>query len=291
MDAISPSDLVALFAAWRATFAEQRDFLISLDGKVGDSDLGITMAKAFAAAAAAVAATASGTPIGKILITAGVAMAKAAPSTMGTLTATGFMRGGKALEGASAMGVREVAAFWRAYSNGIAERGKAKVGDKTILDVIDPVATALEGGTKTGYALGAALSAATSVAEEALENTKTMVAQHGKAAAFQEKSVGLQDAGATVGVLMIQTMRDFTFAQSSVAGSQAGDETAPLPEGSNISPFKSTDPSVIVRHPVLCQAFGALSGRAPAVFDSLLAVRVSPVLATWTQVPSCSGAR
>jgi dihydroxyacetone kinase-like protein len=48
---------------------------------------------------------------------------------MGTLTATGFMRGGKALERASAMGVREVAAFWRASGNGIAE-WKAKLGDK-----------------------------------------------------------------------------------------------------------------------------------------------------------------
>lgn len=218
MDAISPSDLVALFAAWRATFAERRDFLIALDGKVGDSDLGITMAKAFAAASEAVAAMAPGTPIGKMLVTAGVAMAKAAPSTMGTLTATGLMRGGKALEGASALGVGEVAAFWRAYSQGITERGKAKLGDKTILDVIDPIAMTLERASKMGHALGAALSAATSAAEEALENTKTMVAQHGKAAAFQEKSMGLQDAGATTGVLMIQTMRDFVFAQSIAPG-------------------------------------------------------------------------
>jgi phosphoenolpyruvate---glycerone phosphotransferase subunit DhaL len=74
MDAISSSDLVALFAPWRATFAEQRDFLISLDGRVGDSDLGITMVKAFAAAEA-VAAAAVGAPISKILITAGVATA------------------------------------------------------------------------------------------------------------------------------------------------------------------------------------------------------------------------
>jgi dihydroxyacetone kinase-like protein len=254
MDAITSSDLVALFAAWRETFAEQRDFLIALDGKVGDSDLGITMAKAFAAAAEAVAAAAVGTPIGKILITAGVAMAKAAPSSMGTLTATGFMRGGKALEGDSAMGVREVAVFWRAYGSGIAERGKAKVGDKTILDVIDPVATTLEGAAETRDTLRAALSAAASVAEQALENTKNMVAQHGKAAAFQEKSVGHQDAGATVGMLMIRAMRDFAAAPSSADGLLAADETAPAAGDSTASVFGSID-----RSPVL-----AISTRVPS---------------------------
>jgi hypothetical protein len=77
--------------------AEQRDFLISLDGRVGDSNLGITMVKAFAAAEA-VAAAAVGAPIGKILITAGVAMATRRLPPWATLTATGFMRGGKAPE-------------------------------------------------------------------------------------------------------------------------------------------------------------------------------------------------
>lgn len=280
MEAMSARDLIELFGAWQATFAEQRDFLISLDGKVGDSDLGITMAKAFAAAAEAVAATATGTPIGKMLITAGMAMAKAAPSTMGTLTATGFMRGGKALEGASAMGVREGAAFWRAYSNGVAERGKAKVGDKTLLDVIEPIATAFEGATKTDETLRAVLSAATSVAEEALEKTKIMVAQHGKAAAFQDKSVGLQDAGATVGVLMIRTMRDFASAQFSAAELQAGHKTATRPEGPNTSPSMLTDPLAVVRQLVSRRAFRTSFGRSLAVVHSLLATRVAPVLVT-----------
>lgn len=209
MDAISPSDLVRLFAAWRTTFAEQRAFLIALDGKVGDSDLGITMSKAFAAAAEAVAAAEAGTPIGKLLRTAGVAMAKAAPSTMGTLTATGFLRASQALEQAGSLGTREAAAFWGAFRNGVAERGKAKVGDKTLLDVLDPIARTLEDAADRAEPLPAALSRAAAAAEEALDHTKTMVAQHGKAAAFQEKSMGLQDAGATVGVLIVTTMRDF----------------------------------------------------------------------------------
>ncbi|MEJ5082393.1 MULTISPECIES: dihydroxyacetone kinase family protein [unclassified Ochrobactrum] len=213
MNVITASDLINLFDSWKQLFAEQREFLIALDGKVGDSDLGITMSKAFAAAAEAVHAEGEAAGISKLLRTAGTTMARVAPSTMGTLTATGFLRASKACDGLDALGTPEMAAFWRAYRDGIAERGKAKVGDKTLLDVLDPIAITLEGQTILGASLVDALAAAAKAAEDALEATKTMVAQHGKAAAFQEKTIGLQDAGATVGMLLITSMSEFVSKQ------------------------------------------------------------------------------
>ena len=167
------------------------------------------MNKAFAAASDAVSKEEKGATIAKMLRTAGVIMAKTAPSTMGTLTATGFIRGSKALENASTLGTKELAEFWRAFSAGVAERGKAKIGDKTLLDVLDPIATSLENAAASRDGLVNALSVATDAATDALEKTKSMIAQHGKAAAFQDKTRGLQDAGATVGFLILQTMRDF----------------------------------------------------------------------------------
>lgn len=208
MQQLNANHIVALVERLEAVFTEQREFLIALDGKVGDSDLGLTMNKAFTAASEAVKADRSGTP-GKLLRTAGLAIAKAAPSTMGTLTASGFMRGGKAIETAEHIGTTEMAAFWRAYRDVVQERGRAQVGDKTVLDVLDPVAVSLEAAAASGLTLDKALEAAAETAAAALEKTKTMVAQHGKAAAFQEKSLGLQDAGATVGVILIEAMAGF----------------------------------------------------------------------------------
>lgn len=210
MDVITASDLIRLFDAWKDLFVEQRDFLISLDGKVGDSDLGITMSKSFAAAADAVTAEGATAGIAKLLKTAGATMARTAPSTMGTLTATGFLRAANAVKSDERLGAPEIAAFWTAYKDGIAERGKAKVGDKTIIDVLDPVATVLADAAAQGATLADALARAATAAEDALEATKSLVAQHGKAAAFQEKTVGLQDAGATVGAMLIRRMSDFT---------------------------------------------------------------------------------
>jgi dihydroxyacetone kinase-like protein len=212
MDVIKPADLIRLFEAWKNLFAEQRDALIALDGKVGDSDLGITMSKAFSAAADAVAAEGEAAGIAKLLRSAGAIMARTAPSTMGTLTATGFLRGSKALETADGLGTTELATFWRAFRDGVAERGKAKVGDKTLLDVLDPVAKTLEASAAEGAPLAQALTSAEEAARTALEGTKAMVAQHGKAAAFQDKTVGLQDAGATVGYLLVKSTAEFAAA-------------------------------------------------------------------------------
>ena len=212
MNVITASDLINLFDSWKQLFAEQREFLIALDGKVGDSDLGITMSKAFTAAAEAAHTEGEAAGIAKLLRTAGATMARVAPSTMGTLTATGFLRASKACDGIDALGTPEIAAFWRAYRDGIAERGKAKVGDKTLLDVLEPIAVTLEAQAAAGASLTDALAAAAKAAEDALEATKTMVAQHGKAAAFQDKTIGLQDAGATVGMLLITSMSAFVSA-------------------------------------------------------------------------------
>ena len=219
MQRIEKSQLAGLFDQLRTVFAAQRDFLIDLDGKVGDSDLGLTMNKAFMAAAASVSANVAD-PIGKTLQLAGMAIAKAAPSTMGTLTATGFMRGGKAIGDCASMSTSEFATFWRAYHDGVVERGKAKPGDKTLVDVLGPITLSLETSASAGVALPDALVQAAEAAANALEGTKAMVAQHGKAACFQEKSLGLQDAGATVGFLIIDTMRAYVL----------DDATPPIPK-------------------------------------------------------------
>jgi dihydroxyacetone kinase-like protein len=207
-DALRTPDLVALLARLEAVMEDRKAFLIELDGRVGDSDLGLTMSKGFTAAAAAAAAAAAEPP-GKLLARAGMAMAKAAPSTMGTLLATGFMRGGKAVEGAEALGTPELRRFLEAFVNGILERGKAKPGDKTVVDALLPAAKALAEAEAAGLALPAALASAAAAAAAGVEATKGMLAQHGKAACFQEKTLGLPDAGATVGSMLVDALRAF----------------------------------------------------------------------------------
>ena len=212
MNTLTKVDLAPLFESFRDVFVAQRDFLVDLDGKVGDSDLGLTMNKAFVAAYESVAANTTD-PIGRTIQLAGMAMSKAAPSTMGTLVATGFMRGGKALESVSSIGTEEMSQFWLAFLNGVVERGKAKQGEKTLIDVLVPVSGSLVASVECKTTLLEALALAAEAAAKGLEATKEMIAQHGKAACFQEQTIGFQDAGATVGFIIADTLRAFVAKQ------------------------------------------------------------------------------
>jgi dihydroxyacetone kinase-like protein len=208
MESLSRNDIQAIFSDLKKMSQEQKQYLIELDGVMGDGDLGLTMAAIFKAADE----FASGyqeEELGSLFMKAGMMMAKAAPSTMGTLMATGFMRGGKVVKGDDFLDTAKMADFWRAFTDGIAERGKSKPGDKTILDALDPAAKSLREAADSGSSLKEALTAAKEAALAGVEATKNMVAQHGRAAYYQERSKETQDPGATVGAMVIGVFADY----------------------------------------------------------------------------------
>ena len=110
------------------------------------------MEKAFVAARDD-AASSTESDVGKLLMKIGMTIARTAPSTMGTLVATGFMSGGKAVGGTAPLGPKEMAAFFDAFVSGIMQRGKSKPGEKTIVDVLYPAAQALKAAADSGAGL------------------------------------------------------------------------------------------------------------------------------------------
>ena len=180
-----------LLSAWAALMTEKKDWLIELDSVVGDSDLGLTMSDGFTAAAGA-AADSGLTDVGRLAYQAGKAMAAAVPSTMGTLMASGLMNAGKELKG------REEAddeTFFRAWLEGVQNRGKAQLGEKTFLDGLAPAVEALKEG-KTPQETA-------DIAWQAFQNTKGMLARHGRMAIRGEASRDLLDPGAAVAALLM----------------------------------------------------------------------------------------
>jgi phosphoenolpyruvate---glycerone phosphotransferase subunit DhaL len=201
MTRLTKNDIIRILHNLKQLFNENKDFLVELDGRMGDSDLGLTMSKAFTAAHDELVDTEE-TDIGKILMKAGMVMAKAAPSTMGTLMGTGFMRGGKAIAGKSEISTADLADFFQAFVAGIMERGKAKPGDKTIIDALKPAADTL--AQLSAQDIQQALQAAIVSAQKGLESTKDMVAKHGRIAYYKEQSKGQEDPGATAGVILLK---------------------------------------------------------------------------------------
>ena len=184
--------LKRMLSAWAALMTEKRDWLIELDSVVGDSDLGLTMSDGFTAASEA-AAAADLTDVGKLAYQAGKAMATAVPSTMGTLMASGLMNAGKVLKGLEEAADAD---FFQAYLDGVQNRGKAQIGEKTFLDGLAPAVEALkEGKTQQETA---------EIAWDAFQHTKGMIAKHGRMAIRGDASRDLLDPGAAVAALMMQ---------------------------------------------------------------------------------------
>ncbi len=185
--------------------AEKRTYLIELDSTVGDGDLGITMEKGFKAAAALAASLEPCDP-GTLLMKIGMEIAKVAPSTMGTLMGTGFMRGGKGVMGKANLRVPDVVNFFVAFYQGVTDRGKANLGDKTILDVLDPAVENMK--SYQGDDIIALLAVAKEGVEKGLEKELVMMSQHGKAAVFREKTIGMKDPGSVAIQIMITAFYD-----------------------------------------------------------------------------------
>ena len=205
MDILRQADIVSMINFIAQAMKENRSHLIELDSAIGDGDLGITMDKGFAAAALCAESNKSLAP-SAILMKAGMEIVKVAPSTMGTLMGTGFMRGGKSLAGKESLAASDLIIFFDSFLQGVVERGKAKPGDKTIIDVLVPAIAAMN--THNGNDIRDILDAAVIGATEGMKAEKGMMSQHGKAAVFREKTLDLVDPGSEAMVIMFQACRD-----------------------------------------------------------------------------------
>lgn len=165
------------------------DELNRLDAQAGDGDLGVTMARAAATVRANAAADPpADTP--NLLSRIGTELARGVPSTSGTLLATAFLRASRAAADASPV---ELADVLEAATAGIQQRGKAELGDKTMVDALIPACSALRAAAPSGVA--AALAAAGAAAAEAAERTAELVPRTGRASWMGERSKGHQDGG------------------------------------------------------------------------------------------------
>lgn len=198
-----------LFKSWAAKMMTNRDYLIDLDSIVGDGDLGLTMSDGFAAAANQVCGNPE-TDLGKVFYFAGKTMSQAVPSTMGTLVASGFMSIGKYAKGLTSLDLAGFAGCMQAFYEGIQKLGKAEPGEKTILDGLFPAIQVLKEKAVRQADWQSALNEAAEAARLGFASTREMVAVHGRAATRGENSRSLQDPGAAVAMLLLQTVAELS---------------------------------------------------------------------------------
>ena len=177
---------------WRAA----KEQLTALDAAIGDGDLGITMSRGAEAVLEGLVSPEN--DVGEILLRAGMIFNDAAPSTMGALLGTAFIAMGRQSRGESQIDLRDIAHMVEAADEAVRARGGAKIGDKTMLDALVPARAALQRAAQAGAGLLAAFSAAGVAAQEGLRSTVRLESSAGRARWLGQRTIGHQDAGATV---------------------------------------------------------------------------------------------
>lgn len=195
--------LIAAISASLTKLTESADELRDLDAALGDGDLGITVMSGSKAVIAALAELDEDATLADIAKASAKAFGNANPSTFAALVTGALLAGSRTLADKTELGPQEAAAFAEAAAESISLRGKSQVGDKTILDALVPAATALRSSDDPAEALDAAIQ----VADEAATNTASLQSRRGRAAWLQERSIGLQDPGATAFVRFLQAWK------------------------------------------------------------------------------------
>lgn len=189
--------LGSLFGALAARMAAERDMLCALDGAIGDADHGIAMAQGMQAAQETVTALTDPT-LQDQFNTAAKGFLNAVGASSGPLYATALLRAGKAAGPRGAMPVGETPLLIVAMAEGIVYRGKAEVGQKTMVDAWAPAAQAArDGASFVGIAAAAQAGA---------QSTAQMVATLGRAARLGARSLGHPDPGAISAAMIIAEM-------------------------------------------------------------------------------------
>jgi len=208
MEKLTGADVIAFLSMLAEEMPGHRDELRDLDARMGDGDLGITVSIGMKAIGDGLADL-EGEPPGTILARSGMSFNREAASTFGAIFATALMSAGKAVRDQEEIALADLPAMLEAAASGVSARGGARPGEKTILDVLLPLAEALKAEVAAGSSLPAAAQRMHEACVEAVEQTKQMEARHGRGGWLKEKSIGQPDPGSTAICMMVECFARF----------------------------------------------------------------------------------
>ncbi|MFM7173364.1 MAG: dihydroxyacetone kinase subunit L [Caldilinea sp.] len=198
--------VAAAVARIGAELVAQEAALTALDQQMGDGDLGITLSKIGLALQEFVASTPVEGDLGKWLGKAGMAANRAGSSSFGTLLATALLRGGKAVAGKATLSGEDLAVFLAAADAGVQERGKAQLGDKTVIDALHPAAAAFGSAVAAGKSVAEAGQAALAAAQVGRDSVTPLRSKIGRASWVGERTEGKVDPGCEALVVMLRAL-------------------------------------------------------------------------------------
>ena len=193
---------LAVVKEMAAAMEEHRRHLTKLDSEIGDGDHGNNMHRGFGAALERLGTTELQTPA-DALKAVSMALISKVGGAAGPLYGTAFLRASTALAGKEDPSPEDVAEALEAAVGGLKQRGKAQVGDKTMVDALEPAAGAAREAAGSGGGVGEVLRAAAEAANEGSEATVPLVARRGRANYLGDRAIGHMDPGARSSYLLL----------------------------------------------------------------------------------------
>lgn len=202
---ISGTQVIQILNKIGEVIDENKAFLTELDAAIGDGDHGLNMSKGFTAVKEKIKDD-SGSNIGDTLKKTGMALVSNVGGAAGPLYGTAFMKAAVAVNGKDSVDINDFVKMLEEALAGVKMRGKAELGEKTMIDAIQPALEALKTSVTLGLGTVEALEKAKDAALEGVEHTKKIIATKGRASYLGERSIGHQDAGATSSYLILNTI-------------------------------------------------------------------------------------
>ncbi|WP_302953691.1 dihydroxyacetone kinase subunit DhaL [[Clostridium] scindens] len=207
LNALSAEDVKDMLLYIADKVIAKKPYLTEIDSATGDGDHGIGMAGGMQKVKDKLRQLDPNGNVYSVFETAGKAMLMSMGGASGVIFGSLYLAGAKGMEVKAEFNSADFAAMERKSLMAIKERGKAEVGDKTMVDALEPAVLAME--ANKDKTLLEMLKAAEAAAEQGVENTKNYVAKFGRAKSLMERAIGHQDAGATSVWLIFQGMREF----------------------------------------------------------------------------------
>lgn len=185
--------------------SENKLYLTELDATIGDGDHGLNMSKGFEAVREKLADD-NGENIGNIFKKIGMTLVSTVGGASGPLYGTAFMKAAPVVNGKNEINLEDYINVLEASLDGVKMRGKAILGEKTMIDAIEPALNALKKAKSEGKSDIECLNESKMASLEGVEKTKEIIATKGRASYLGERSIGHQDAGATSSYLILKTV-------------------------------------------------------------------------------------
>jgi dihydroxyacetone kinase-like protein len=187
---------------------ESKEIMCEADRNIGDGDHGIGMSNGFDAARQELA-NQEFDDVYKVFFTVGRTMIKVMGGASGIIFGTLFYAGSKNMDPVAEIDTKGLTEVFEKALNDIKAKGQAKVGDKTVVDALEPMVVAMKNDVVKDATLEDLLQNAYDAAVTGKETSKQFIAKFGKAKTLGERAIGYPDAGAVSLTLITKAMVDW----------------------------------------------------------------------------------